>query len=259
MPGLIKVGHSTKDPELRARELNNTGIPHPYIVEYEMLIEEPFRIEQQTHKALNRVRENKEWFRCSCEEAIAAIQRVAGGSVINEAFKQADREQAERIRKGQEKAELRIRIVNEQIKKQELAVETKYRDIFASQFSARPFWPYWIASSVGVFVLIAVVSPKTADSILFASAGIFGAIVAFVAREFHESRRKESPPYKSLQQEKESQLNEARTGIVLACRNQSCQLRIRFGVDMLNSSVSGAWTCPKCKTGINPFESLMNQ
>ena len=52
MPGLVKVGHSTKDPELRARELNNTGTPHPYTVEYEMLIEDPFRVEQQTHNAL---------------------------------------------------------------------------------------------------------------------------------------------------------------------------------------------------------------
>jgi hypothetical protein len=38
MEGLIKVGHSTKDPELRAQELDHTGSPHPYIVEYEMLI-----------------------------------------------------------------------------------------------------------------------------------------------------------------------------------------------------------------------------
>jgi len=259
MPDLIKVGHSTKDPEFRARELNNTGTPHPYIVEYEMLIEEPFRVEQQAHRALNSVRENKEWFRCSCEEAIAAIHRVAEGRAINEVFKRADREQAERIRKDHVKAELRLKMVNDQINKQELAVETKYRDLFAAQFSTNAFWQYWIASSVGIVVLIAFVSQKTADSVMFASAGTFGAVVAFFAREFHESSRKKSQPYKSLQQEKESRLKEARAGIILACRNQSCKSQVRFGVDVLNGSVNGAWACPKCKAGINPFEALMNQ
>lgn len=87
MPGLIKVGHSTKDPELRARELNGTGIPHSYVVEYEMLIEHPARVEQQVHKALLCIREGKEWFRCSREEAIAAIQRAAAGRAITESFR----------------------------------------------------------------------------------------------------------------------------------------------------------------------------
>jgi hypothetical protein len=35
MPGLVKVGYSRKDPELRAAELNSTGTPHPFVVEYE--------------------------------------------------------------------------------------------------------------------------------------------------------------------------------------------------------------------------------
>ncbi|KFC76184.1 GIY-YIG nuclease family protein [Massilia sp. LC238] len=33
IPDLVKVGYSRKDPELRAAELNNTGAPHPYMVE----------------------------------------------------------------------------------------------------------------------------------------------------------------------------------------------------------------------------------
>ena len=31
MPDLVKVGFSTKDPTLRASELNHTGSPHPYV------------------------------------------------------------------------------------------------------------------------------------------------------------------------------------------------------------------------------------
>lgn len=59
MQGLVKVGFSTKDPELRAAELNHTGSPYSYVVEYEMLVEEPRQIEQQTHRLLFAKREPK--------------------------------------------------------------------------------------------------------------------------------------------------------------------------------------------------------
>lgn len=50
MPGLVKVGFSTKDPELRASELNNTGAPHPYVVDYDALVENSRDIEQRVHR-----------------------------------------------------------------------------------------------------------------------------------------------------------------------------------------------------------------
>lgn len=53
MPELVKVGYSTKDPDLRAMELNNTGAPHPYTVNYELLIENPREIEQTVGFSLN--------------------------------------------------------------------------------------------------------------------------------------------------------------------------------------------------------------
>ncbi|MEK6725095.1 MAG: GIY-YIG nuclease family protein [Deltaproteobacteria bacterium] len=86
MEGIIKVGHSTKDPELRAQELNHTGSPHPYTVEYEMLIEEPYRVEQAAHKVLSEFHEGKEWFRCTPEQAVSAIRQVAGNKQILENF-----------------------------------------------------------------------------------------------------------------------------------------------------------------------------
>lgn len=41
MPNLVKVGFSSKDPELRAKELAHTGTPHPYVVDYEALVRDP--------------------------------------------------------------------------------------------------------------------------------------------------------------------------------------------------------------------------
>src|SRR3990170_301465 len=84
MPGILKIGFSTKDPKLRAEELNHAGSPHPYIVEYEILIEEPYQIEQKIHKILSDNKEGKEWFRCSVKDAIAAIKEIAATSFIYE-------------------------------------------------------------------------------------------------------------------------------------------------------------------------------
>jgi len=84
MPGLVKVGYSTKDPQLRAEELNHTGSPHPYTTVYDALVMHPYQIEQQVHKLLVEKKEGKEWFRCSISEAISAIKITSGNSLILE-------------------------------------------------------------------------------------------------------------------------------------------------------------------------------
>jgi hypothetical protein len=76
MPGLVKVGYSTKDPALRARELEHTGSPHPYEVVYDRLVINPREVEQRVHKALDEVREGKEWFRCSVITAKSRLDAV---------------------------------------------------------------------------------------------------------------------------------------------------------------------------------------
>jgi T5orf172 domain len=87
MPGLLKVGFSTKDPHLRARELSHTGSPQPYVVEYDALVRAPRETEQQIHKALRDKRDRKEWFRCSLREAIAAIHSVTTSERIAESYR----------------------------------------------------------------------------------------------------------------------------------------------------------------------------
>jgi hypothetical protein len=98
MPGLVKVGISEKDPELRAQELEGPGVPQPYRVEYEMLVEGPEDVEQQAHHFLSTYREGKGWFHCSAEEAVLAIQRAAVGKSAIETLKKADRGKAEKNR-----------------------------------------------------------------------------------------------------------------------------------------------------------------
>jgi hypothetical protein len=87
MPGLVKVGYTMKDPELRAKELYHTGAPHQYNVEYDVLVKNPREIEQQVHRYLNKQKEGKEWFMCTIAETIDAIKAVAGTEIILENIK----------------------------------------------------------------------------------------------------------------------------------------------------------------------------
>ena len=83
MPGLVKIGYSTKDPELRATELG-TGSPLPYCVEYDVLVEDPQSIEQRLHAIFANRREGKEWFRCDVGDAVSEIRNVVGKGAITE-------------------------------------------------------------------------------------------------------------------------------------------------------------------------------
>ena len=74
MPNILKIGYSTKDPTLRAKELAGTGSPHEFRVLFDVLVEEPRIVEQAAHAMLASKREGKEWFRCSHSEAIATIR-----------------------------------------------------------------------------------------------------------------------------------------------------------------------------------------
>src|SRR5690606_39095743 len=84
MPHLVKVGFSTKDPALRAREMAHTGSPHPYEVAYDALVHGPRGAERQIHAKLSHLREGKEWFKCSVAEAIGAIRATLRDGVLME-------------------------------------------------------------------------------------------------------------------------------------------------------------------------------
>jgi hypothetical protein len=52
MPGLLKIGFSTKVPTERAAELNTAGVPSPFEVEYYCLVNEPAGLESKVHRML---------------------------------------------------------------------------------------------------------------------------------------------------------------------------------------------------------------
>jgi T5orf172 domain len=87
MPGVVKVGHTLKDPDLRASELSHTGSAGPYLVEYEVMVRDPRNVEQRAHLALKGVLQHKEWFRCSVGHAVEVIRRIVGNNIILEDFR----------------------------------------------------------------------------------------------------------------------------------------------------------------------------
>ena len=77
MPGRVKVGQSgTRHPSERAAELFNTGVPTPFVIEYEALIEgAAIDIERAAHMQLVGVRDvGREFFRCKPSVAVHAVQ-----------------------------------------------------------------------------------------------------------------------------------------------------------------------------------------
>jgi hypothetical protein len=79
MPGLVKIGFTTKVPTERAIELNTTGVPSQFQVEYYCLVESPAALESAIHRKLasSRHQADREFFRLSPDLAIQAIESSA--------------------------------------------------------------------------------------------------------------------------------------------------------------------------------------
>jgi hypothetical protein len=78
--GRIKIGATERDPEFRKSELNSTGVPEPFKVEYSAYVQNHHELEKKIHRHFEgqRPNKNRELFTCSIIDAISAIQNIAG-------------------------------------------------------------------------------------------------------------------------------------------------------------------------------------
>ena len=79
-PNLLKIGKSKKDPTTdRVNELNQTGVPEPFKVEYYAFVEDEDYLERVVHQkfASQRPNKNREFFNVETHEAINAIRLLA--------------------------------------------------------------------------------------------------------------------------------------------------------------------------------------
>lgn len=127
-PHLVKLGKSAKDPRQdRVNELNHTGVPQPFRVEYYAFVEDEGGIERWLHSHFDSNRPNKarEFFHIGVAEAIMAVRdaaRLRGGIKYEEVFYVSQKELEERRRK-QEQARLR----EEQQRAEQRAVDERRR------------------------------------------------------------------------------------------------------------------------------------
>ena len=80
MPGLVKVGFTTRTVAERLAELNSmTGVPAPFVVEAYFASNKPAADETAVHARLAPFRlANKEFFNCSVKSAIEAVAQALG-------------------------------------------------------------------------------------------------------------------------------------------------------------------------------------
>ncbi len=84
LPELVKIGKTAGSPEERARQLNSTGIPTPFVVAYKRHFPDCDSAEQYVHTLLEsqgyRITPNREFFRAPMTVAIDAILLASGQS-----------------------------------------------------------------------------------------------------------------------------------------------------------------------------------
>jgi len=75
MPGLVKVGRSIHGGKQRASQLNHTGTPTPFVLEFEMMSKRSEDFEHLVHTRLAAFRpnDNREFFCCSVSLAVERI------------------------------------------------------------------------------------------------------------------------------------------------------------------------------------------
>jgi len=75
MPDLVKIGYSVHGGRKRAKEINQTGVPSHFVLEFEILTEHYKDVETVVHEHLGycRENENREFFRVDVDSAISEI------------------------------------------------------------------------------------------------------------------------------------------------------------------------------------------
>ena len=80
MPGLIKIGYTTRTAEARANELYEgaLGVPKPFVVVHTNDCEEPQELEATVHKRLAeyRINNNREFFKYPADDAYQLVKEL---------------------------------------------------------------------------------------------------------------------------------------------------------------------------------------
>jgi hypothetical protein len=78
MPGMVKIGKTTRDPRTRAGELFASGVPTPFVIEATIETPNVNETELTVHRLLsaNRVNSKREFFQVSVLKAVGALRQA---------------------------------------------------------------------------------------------------------------------------------------------------------------------------------------
>jgi len=123
MHGLLKIGYTDGLARDRAKQLSSsTGVPSPFQVELIVESNTPERLEKKIHEELREYRHNKEFFKCSIENAVLRIKKFLilnpkeGSKILGPAAKDflTDKE-SEEIKKAARLAQHKKDMLNQDI------------------------------------------------------------------------------------------------------------------------------------------------
>ena len=80
MPGLFKIGFTERTPEKRRNELQTSGVPVPFKIEFARFVNNPMYLEKNIHKLFDksRIAPNREFFEAPLDEVRCAFELMVG-------------------------------------------------------------------------------------------------------------------------------------------------------------------------------------
>lgn len=97
MPGMVKIGRTTRAMEARLSELYSTGVPLPFECSYAAQVGDENKVEKAFHQAFGpyRINPKREFFSIEPEQAIALLELMAVEDVTPVVQAEADQVDAE--------------------------------------------------------------------------------------------------------------------------------------------------------------------
>lgn len=97
MPGMVKIGRTTRAMEARLSELYSTGVPLPFECAYAARVGDENKVEKAFHQAFGpyRINPKREFFSIEPEQAIALLELMAVEDVTPVVQAEADQVDAE--------------------------------------------------------------------------------------------------------------------------------------------------------------------
>jgi len=123
--GLLKVGKSDRHPRERKAELETTGVPRPFTLEYYVRVDDHHSLENRVHKKLDEYRSSstREFFQISVPKAIDVMRELATPAKSDETVLWDDPAEVERETRQREEKQRKIRESQERNEKEKLMRE----------------------------------------------------------------------------------------------------------------------------------------